>query len=303
MLTSALLHAGFIPFVVAAITALILRRANIAPRTIWPLAFTAGFLAGQLAITSEAGLGAALYRFIQPHEAVDWLPLIVLLALGVTTVNRFTALTDRWRTFALAATFSLAVPIRLLSGNVRLTQQWSVLEKVVYLVLMAATLRAIWLLLATENEDEPAILRPILLTLVATGTAIVVTLSGAFLTGLSCGAVAATIAGTALSCTLLPNSSGSGATGSASAEREHPSSGIAAAAGVITFTLGSLILLGYFFAYVTITNVALLFLALAATSAPLPRGIRSTQLWQQMALRSLLCLLPLLLAVVSAFAA
>jgi hypothetical protein len=303
MLTSVLLYAGFVPFIVAAVSAFILQRAKIAPRTIWPVAYTAGFLAGQLAITSEAGLSATLFRFIRPLEAADWLPLIVLLALGVTTVNQFVSPIDRWRTAALAATFSLAVPIRLLSGNVRLTQQWSILEKLLYLLLMAGTLRAVWFVLATDKDDEPAVLRPILLTLLAIGAAIVITQSGALMTGQSCGAVAAAIAGTALPCTLLPIRSRSGATGSANALQQAATNGIAGAAGVITFSLGSLILLGYFYAYVSIVNAVLLFLSLAATSVPLPRAIRYRQLWQQMAARSLVCLLPLLIAAISAFAA
>jgi hypothetical protein len=297
-----ILIAGFVPLAVAAITALVLLRGNAAPRVIWPVAIAVGFLTGQLAIKSEAGLGTALYRFVQPQEAVDWLPLIVLLALGVTAVTNHASIVGRFRTTALAAAFTLAVPVRLLSGNVRLTHHWSVFEKLVYLSLLAATLGVVWLLLATENKEEPLLLRAGLLTLVAVGTAIVTTLSGAFVAGLSCGAVAASIAGTALACTLLPIRFGSGATGAASgaasAQQRRSSAGIPAAAPVITFSLGSLILLGHFYAYVTITHAALLFLSLAATSVPLPNFLGRAPIWQQAAARTLVCVLPLLIAVI-----
>lgn len=297
MLTTILI-AGLVPLAVAAIAAIVLLRSNAVPRVIWPSAIAVGFLTGQLAIKSEAGIGTALSRFMQPQEAVDWLPLIVLLALGVTAVINHASNFGRSRTIALAAALTLAVPVRLLSGNVRLTQHWSVFEKLVYLSLLAATLGVMWLLLSTENKEEPHLLRAALLTLVAVGTAIVTTLSGAFVAGLSCGAVAASIAGTALACTLLPFRFGSGATGSASAEQHSSSAGIAAAAPVITFSLGSLILLGHFYAYVTIMHAALLFLSLAATSVPLPNFLRRAPIWQQAAARTLVCVLPLLMVVV-----
>jgi hypothetical protein len=156
----------------------------------------------------------------------------------------------------------------------------------------------VWLLLSTENKDEPLLLRAGLLTLVAVGTAIVTTLSGAFVAGLSCGAVAASIAGTALACTLVPIRFRPGATGSASAEQRASSTGIPAAAAVITVSLGSLILLGHFYAYVAIVHAALLFLSLAATSVPLPNFLRRAPVWQQAAARTLVCVLPLLIAVI-----
>ena len=80
---------------------------------------------------------------------------------------------------------------------------------------------------------------------------------------------------------------------------ESPFRRSTAASGIITFTLGSLIILGHFYAELSTTNTALLFLSLAATAAPLPALLRSGPAWQQNTARIMICLLPLGIAVVS----
>lgn len=248
-------------------------------RIVWPVAITGGFLAAQFALRGQSGIVESLRTFLGPHEAIDWLPHILLLALGVSIVM-YLAPAQRPRLIALAVALCLAAPLRLLSGN--LAQHWSNPGKVAVLVSLAAVFGVVWLLLASNDNEQPAILRVPLLILVTVGAAIVVTQSGAFVYGLSSAALGAAIAGTALVF---------GFRGIAS------SSGAAATAGVITFALGSLIILGRFYAELGTINAALLILSLVATGVPLPAMLSSGPAWQRNVARAVGCLIPLSFAV------
>ena len=115
-----------------------MRRMRSPSPIVWPVAITGGFLAAQFALRGQSGFSESLHTFFQPHEAVDWLPHIVLLALGVSLVM-YLAPAHRSRLIALAAALCLAAPVRLLSGN--LAQHWSILGKVAMLVSLAARAR------------------------------------------------------------------------------------------------------------------------------------------------------------------
>jgi hypothetical protein len=286
MLTNALLYAGLLPLFVSATLAFIMQRLRSPSPIVWPTAMTGGFLAGQFALRGQSGFIDGLHTFFQPHEAVDWLPHIVLLALGVSIVM-YLAPARRPRLIALAAALCLAAPVRLLSGN--LAQNWSIPGKAVVVASLAAVLGFVWLLLASNDDEQPAILNVALTILVAVGTAIVLTQSGTFTYGLSCGALGAAIAGTALSAL--------GAIGSASVWRRITVSDTHGASGIITFTLGSLIFLGHFYAELSMVNAALLFLSLIATAAPPPALLRSCPAWQRNTARITLCVLPMAIAV------
>jgi hypothetical protein len=78
------------------------------------------------------------------------------------------------------------------------------------------------------------------------------------------------------------------------------SNGLTGAAGIITFSLGSLILLGHFFAELSVANAVLLFAALAAAGTPLPAALCRRPAWQQLAVRTVACLLPLAIAIAAA---
>ena len=81
-------------------------------------------------------MSAALRSIAAPHEAADWLPIIVLLVLGTSLLFLSLSPSRLRLVIALAVMQSIAIPVRLLSGNVRLTHdQWSPLEKVTYLLL------------------------------------------------------------------------------------------------------------------------------------------------------------------------
>jgi hypothetical protein len=279
MLINTLLYAALLPLIASAAIAFIMRRMRSPVRIVWPVAITGGFLIAQFALRGQSGIVESLQTFLSPHEAVDWLPHIVLLALGLSIVM-YLAPAQRPRLIALAVALCLAAPLRLLSGN--LAQHWSIPGKLAVLVSLAAMLGVVWLLLASSESEQPAILRVPLLILVTIGAAIVVTQSGVFIYGLSSAALGAAIAGTALVFSFRGTASSAGA---------------AAAAGVITFALASLIILGHFYGELSTINAALLILALVATGAPLPAVLRSGPAWQRNVARAVACSAPLLFAV------
>ena len=280
MLINILLYAALLPLVASASIAFILRRMRSPLPIVWPVATAGGFLAAQFALRGQSGFFESLQTFLEPHEAVDWLPHIVLLALGVSIVMYLAPAAQRPRLIALAVALCLSAPVRLLSGN--LAQHWAIPGKVVVLVSLGTILGLVWLLLASHDEEQPAFLRVPLLILVTMGVAIVVTQSGVLIYGLSSAALGAAITGSALV---------------SSFRGIATSSGAAATAGVITFTLGSLIILGHFYAELGTVNAALLLLSLTATATPLPALLKSGPPWQRNTARIVCCLLPLFFAV------
>lgn len=287
MFFNAFLYAGVLPLVSSAAIAFVMRQSKSSPRSVWSIAIAGGFIAAQFGLKSQSSFANAWQSLIEPHEAADWLPLIVLLAIGVNLLMAHVAFFSRRGALALAAIFSLAVPVRLLSGNVRLTHQWSAFEKLIYLAMLAATLGVTWLVLSAEGDEQQSVLRLPLLILVAAGTAVALTLSGVFGYGLSSGAIAAALTGTAIALIVLLHMANS---------PRFSFPGISGAAGVITFSLGSLIILGHFFAELTILNATLLFASLAATAVPLPHVIQFGPKWRSMAVRASLCISPLVVA-------
>jgi hypothetical protein len=268
-----------LPLVASASIALIMRQMRSPSPIVWPIAVSGGFLTAQFVLRNQTGFSESVHTFFEPHEAVDWLPHIVLLALGVSLVM-YLAPARRPRLIALAAALCLAAPVRLLSGN--LAQHWSILGKAAVLVSMAAALGLIWLLTSRNDGRQSAMIRVPLLILVAVGAAIVVTQSGAFIYGLSSAALGAAIMGTALVFAFHPSTASFGA---------------ARTAGVITFTLGSLIILSHFYAELGTTNAVLILLSLTATAVPLPAMLRSGPAWWRNAARIMSCVLPLAIAV------
>ena len=310
MLLSPLITVAVAAAVAAAGTMLVATYLRARPRASWAISAALGYIAGHLAAQSHGGLATALLSVIKPHEARDWLPLAVLLAAGVTIFAAYAP--RRWRPFVvgLAALLTLGVPLRLLAGSVYVEQNWSTIEKLAYLVLLAAVFGLVWLALATASHREPTrVLRPTLLAIFATGTALVLALSGSLGYGKLTVATAAAIAGTAITSHAAPlrapnRRDPTGRRPPVSQHSQRPrSDDLSGVAGVITFSLGSLLLLGHFYAELTATNAALLVLSLIAAAGRLPAVVSKAPPWQQAALRATLCLVPLAVAIVSATAA
>lgn len=322
MLQSTFIYAGLLPLITSAATMFALRWLQVSPRAAWAWSVAGGFIVGVVGLKvaelkSDEIFVAALRSFAMPQEAAQWLPVLVLLALGASLVLDSTRLADRptlpsfprrresmrrsQLAVALAAFFTIAATLRLLGGHAGFTyNHWSTLGKLGRLALYASALGLLWTLLASKGDSaQKSPERQPLLVLVAVGTAVVLTLSGVFVYGEYCGAIAASITGAALACT------GFGATGYASAPTDWPtesfeaSNSVSGAAGVLTFSLGGLIILGYFFASLSATNMALLFISLAAAGAAFPSVLSNRPAWQRLATRLVLCLVPLAIAIVS----
>jgi hypothetical protein len=290
MIASTLIYAGLLPLLFAATIAFVMRRFRAPPQTIWAVAFACGFVAGAFSLKARAGLPVAFRSYLRPSEAGDWLPLIVLIAAGISIIIYHAPTSaQRWTT-TLATLLAISAPIRLLAGNV--AQRWTALERIAYLLLLAATLGLIWLLLgSTRDEDQPFV-RTMLFVVVAAGTAVVVSLSGVLVYGEFSGAAAAAIAGTALGIIL--------GAGRISGVWRQSLVGLSGAAGVVAFSLGGLIILGHFYGSLSALNALLLFISLAAAGGPLPEVIQRGPEWRAAIIRAAASLVPLAVALVIA---
>ena len=275
---SELVYVAIVPFTVAAAAALAARQIRFAPPVVWATAVGLGYIAAQLGLAGRAGAAGVFASLLAPREAVEWLPYAVLFALGLTILATYAPRTWRRLVIALAILLTIGLPLRLLA-NSDYSVRWSLLEKLAYISLLSATLGLTWLVLASARHTEQPRLRPLLLAVVAAGSAVVVALSGEFVYGEICGALAAALAGTALSSRVW-----------------H----LEGAAGVVTFSLGSLIVLSCFYAELTTSNAAMLFLAMMMAAGRLPDHVSTRPAWQQAALRTGLTLLPLAVALAQA---
>jgi hypothetical protein len=272
MILTELIYVALIPVAVAATCAFVAPRVRLKPPLTWAVSVALAYIAGHLGLASRTGDAIAL--LIRPREAADWLPHAVLVALGITAI---TTLAPRpWNRcgIALAITLSIGLPLRLLAGSTY-DLDWTLLEKSAHIALLAATLGLTWAMLAAAEDNDHPQLRPVLLIVVASGTAVVVTLSGVFVYGELCVVVAAALTGTLLA-SKTPR--------------------VAGAAGVITCSLGSLVLLSCLYAELTATNAALLFTALILAAGPMPAFMSSRPAWRKTSLRLVVTLLPLVVA-------
>ncbi len=270
---------GAVSFIVALAVAFVLRRMRSPPAVACAAGVGLGYIAGQLTLAGRAGLGWALTSLIRPREARDWLPLMVLLAMGVTTVATYAPRAWRPWVVGLATLLAMAVPSRLLAGHV--ARQWSLLEKLSHLALLAATLGLLWLLLGSAQPDEQPRFRAMLMVVVALAAAVLIAMSGSLTYGQLCAAVAAALMGASLA--MLDSGAG-----------------LSGAAGVVVFSLGGVILLSCVYAQLEPFNAAMVLLALAGAGGKLPEFALQKRPWRRAALRAALCLLPLVAAIIGA---
>ncbi|HEX3601525.1 MAG TPA: hypothetical protein VHU84_15345 [Lacipirellulaceae bacterium] len=289
MILHLFLDAGLVPLLAAGIVTLVATWCGASRSVACAWGSAIGLLAGLVALKSGAGFAPAFRAFaLEPHEAADWLPTIIVLALGASIVLLATPQGNRRCWFWLVGYLAAAASLRLLSGNVRLNGAWTPFEKVYHLAILVATFSAVWLLLASAPDDEQSPARFVFLCILAVGSAAALTLAGVFVYGLSCGALAAALVGTALA-SLMTRAPRGG----------RPTSrlpNISGAAGIITFSLGSLIILGHYFADLSIASAVLLFASLAAAGAPFPASLPGST-WRQISVRGVACLLPLAIAI------
>jgi hypothetical protein len=285
---------GIVPLAAAAAAMLAARRLNLRPRAAWAVSVGVGYVVGQLCLMSRAGFAGAMTALVAPHEARDWLPWAATLAAGATVWVAHATASSRWVGHLLATVIALAAPTRLLGGSVYLVSRWSAGERIVYLALLAGAMGLVWWLLEAARDDDQPLVRGLLLIYVGVGTAVTVTLSGSFAYGELCGVVAAALTGALLAGVLKPASPEDGTAGAAP-------DGLGGAAGVVTMSLGSLILLGYFYAELTSADALLLAVALVAAGGWLPTWGMAGSGWR-VAVRAALCIVPMALAVAGAYA-
>lgn len=256
---------GIVAFTTALVATFVCRRLRLPPQIAWAIGFSLAYIAAQFALDSRAA-GWTWPSLLWPLEARDWLPAAVLLSLAWTILAASAPTNWRFRLLALATLLVVAVPARLLAGPV--AQRWSTAEKLFHLGLLSAAFGLLWLLLSSSRSHEQPRTRAALAALVAAVAAIVMTLSGSF----TYGQLGAAVAGAILGATV----------GSAA--------GPEGAAGPITFSLGSLVLLSCYYAQLTAVSAALLLLALVLAAARVPNAAATLPAWLQAAIRAAVCM-------------
>jgi hypothetical protein len=296
MLLDTFIYAALLPFSVAAVVALTVRRIRLAPGVAWAAGIALAFIAGDVALSGFRSL-------VEPREAVHWLPHAVLLAAGIAALSNNAYRVVRQFALVLSVALVIGLPLRLLAGSAYVTLRWTVFEKLAHLSLLSATFALSWLLLGTAGDDEHPRLRPLLLIAVSTGAAVVIALSGVFVYGELCGVVAAAVTGT-LASAVADDTRYPRIRVPFFPLRATPSPWrLSGAAGAVTCSLGGLVVLCVFYGELTPVNATLLLLSLALGAGRLPRFATSLGGWQSAAIRVVVCLLTLGIALIRAIAA
>ena len=189
-----LLQSVLIPAASAAVLQLLLA----AGHRDWPapLAIAAGLLASYIATFH------AQWSF-PPHQALDWLPLVLALALGAIFVERKAALPLRLL-LALLVAGVVAWPALGSAGMPR---------TLLMIAVVAALVTAAWTALAASAARRPA--PPLMLAVVAGGAGLALMIDASQLLGQLCGALGVAILACGLLRRGLPHGFGPAAIGAA----------------------------------------------------------------------------------------
>lgn len=255
----------------------------------WSAGIVLGYLAGHWALDAgNVGVAAAIAKSLQPHEARDWLPLAMLLAVIPTLVAGTSRRGDASAWFACAV-LCLALPWRLLAGSVYLpavqiphvefdTGAWSPGEAILWIVGIGTALFASWRLLAAADGTDRNV-RSVLAVSVVLGSVATVGLSGSFTYAQLLGVLAAALAGCATTAAML-----------------RLPQGLETAAGPIVAAFGGILVVAHFYSELLLLHFGLLLLAMAIASGRLI-GLSSFSHRVQATVRCVLCLTPLVAAV------
>lgn len=274
---------------IAAAVMMLVGKIGARPAAAWAWGTGCGFVAAQLGLEADSGWGHAAQSLIRPTEAVEWLSIIVLLALGVSLLLIAVPLAYRRYAWVVVFLFTVAAAMRLLAGNERVRLMPGGMQVICLLALVAVLIFFWWLLSARGSGTPSQVARVVLVIVVAVGAAAVLTLSGVLVYGQLCGAVAAALTGCGVARLVAP----------AAVDGPYSLAGFRGAAGVIVLSLVGLIVLAHFFAELSASNAALLLVSLAAGGGPVPTGLSRQPPWVGVSLRTALCLAPLSAAVVS----
>ncbi len=250
----------------------------------WSAGVVAGFLAGAYGLEAHnVGLAAAAAKLVRSTQAIERLPLVVIVAAIPALVAWLTG--RRWVEWLLAAPLCLTAPLWLLWGKYRASQQLREAgfaddaitpagAAAVLATIAAATLAAWWLWRRADGATLPK--TRALLTIVAlVGAAAAAGLTGSLHYAQTFGVLGATLGGCAATAWLL-----------------GAKSGPEAAPGPTLLAVGGLLTLAVAYADLLPWQAATLAFALVAPVVSLP-GIQKLRPAPQAAARTLLCLAPL----------
>lgn len=280
-----ILWIGVIPCASAALVMWIASRLALRPTAAWTLSIATGVFLGLAAQNFRVSSSIALEKLLQPRVAIDWLPWLVLLVAAMQLVAAYAPRDWRRWLLGLAFVIAVAVPLRLLSGSVYVTQRWTAAEKAGVLIAWSLVFTAMWITFSVGRQNRLPLLRSALLIVVALGVAITLAASGAITLGEFAGVAAAVLVGAVAVAWITGNMA----------------DGPAHAAGPLTIMLFGLVFIGYFYSQLTLSGAVLLAISLSAAAGWLPESWPAQQMWRA-ALRAGLALIPLAIAAASAIA-
>lgn len=283
---------GALPCAGAIVALLAGRRLGLRPAAAWAVSIGIGLILGQLGLEARVNWSSALAKLWRPHEARDWLPWLLLLAVGLGILADYaTGWWGHW-TRGMACFFAASVPLRLIKPH--LVLPWSFLTKVALCICWSGVIGLVWWTLTAGRDGGRPLIRSGLLAVVAVGMAATITLAGSFSYGEFACVVAAAITGTLAGEALVQSWGMTAPT--------DWNDGLAGASGVLAVAFGGLALLSYFYVGLGALKTALLLLAVAAAGGWLPTNWPQSALGQVVS-RIALCLVPLIVALAIAIAA
>ena len=246
----------------------------------WRIAVPLGYVSGQLALAARGGITADdaaapwgawlgsfpdhLAMFFRPHQARDWLPGLLLLAVVVASLQQryFPRAVWQWLTGAMV---SGAACGRLLWQSIYLASEWTSMGAAFRLGGMGVVGAIVGSPLDLRHASVGRILRHMTaIVMVAAALAVTLAASGSLIYG---------ELGTAATVSL--------AAASGAAWRSGALSAAGSVTPVLAVLLGSLVALGYFFAELTSINAGLLVAALVVWALPAHRrGVRDSKTWE-----------------------
>lgn len=276
-----ILWGGVMPAIVAGATLAAVFRLTKNAASAWRTAFVVGFVAGLWALDARSlGVAEAITKSMQPTEAKDWLPLLLILAIvpdAIACVGKYGS-SVAW---VLRIGLSLLTPWLILRGSAYLpageaavfasSDAWTGWEAAAWLGALAALLVVGWLFVRlVDNQSAPRI-RSTLAAFVAFGGAMALALSGSFTYGLLMGLLTAVLAGCGLGSALM-----------------HTTRGPDASAGPLIVVTTAVLIMAHFYATLTLLNAVLLLVAMVLAVGWLPGKPNQWPKAQQM-FRILLC--------------
>lgn len=285
---------GLLPALVAAGTMVVVFQRTQSSASAWSIAIALGYLSGHWGLDARGvGLLAALAKTIRPHEARDWLVLLVLVATALDALSKIVTKYG-WLIWAMRLGLSFVLPWCLLRGSVYLpleamptgfeTSAWSTWEAVGWLGAVGGLLAVVGIVLRFGAKNREVRLRASLGTIVLVGTSATIAMSGSLTMAQLLGALAAAMAGCGFVAAWLRLESG-------------PES----AAGPLVCVIGGVLVIARFLLYQEMASATALLLLLSLASAI---GWLGTEKWPtpriRIALRIATCLAALALALVPA---